>query len=181
MIEPAKRKRKQWGPAGREVNLAYFLIVHYFTLQSVLIWTFNYMVFLLVASEHSAWSQCSFSNWPVPATYSSVLAWRISVDRGTWRATVHGVAKSDTMEQLSTAQCAIVKVKLLSRVRFFVTAWTVAYQAPPSMEFSRQEYWSGLSFPSPGDLPNPGIEPGSPALQADTLPSEPPGKPNTSC
>ena len=46
-----------------------------------------------------------------------------------------------------------------------------------SMEFSRQEYWSGLPFPSPGDLPNPGIEPRSPALQADALPSEPPGKP----
>ena len=55
--------------------------------------------------------------------------------------------------------------------------WTVAYQAPQSMEFSRQEYWSGLPFPSPGDLPNPGIEPGSPALQAKALPSEPPGKP----
>ena len=55
------------------------------------------------------------------------------------------------------------------------TPWTVAYQAPPSMGFSRQECWSGLSFPSSGDLPNPGIEPGSPALQADTLPSEPPG------
>ena len=52
--------------------------------------------------------------------------------------------------------------------------WTVAYQAPPSMGFSRQECWSGLPFPSPGDLPNPGIEPGSPALQADALPSEPP-------
>ena len=48
----------------------------------------------------------------------------------------------------------------------------VAYQAPPSMEFSRQEYWSGVPFPSPGDLPNPGIEPGSPTSQADTLPSE---------
>ena len=58
-----------------------------------------------------------------------------------------------------------------------VTPWAVAYQAPPSMEFSRQEYWSGLPFPSPGDLPDPGIEPGSPALQADALPSEPPGKP----
>ena len=54
--------------------------------------------------------------------------------------------------------------------------WTVAYQAPPSMRFSRQEYCSGLPFPSPGDLPNPGIEPGSPTLQADALPSEPPGK-----
>ena len=72
----------------------------------------------------------------------------------------------------------MVKVKLLSCVRLFVTPWTVAYQAPPSMGFSRQECWSGLPFPSPGDLPNPGIEPGSPALQADALLSEPPGKPN---
>ena len=57
-----------------------------------------------------------------------------------------------------------VKVKSLSRVRLFATPWTVANQAPLSMGFSRQEYWSGLPFPSPGDLPNPGIEPGSPAL-----------------
>ena len=63
-----------------------------------------------------------------------------------------------------------VKVKSLSHVQLFATPWTVAYQAPPSMEFSRQEYWSGLPFPSPGDLPNPGIKPGSPALQADALP-----------
>ena len=68
-------------------------------------------------------------------------------------------------------------MKSLNCVRLFGTPWTVAYQAPLSMEFSRQEYWSGLPFPSPGDLPNPGIEPGSPALQVDTLPSEPPGKP----
>jgi len=68
------------------------------------------------------------------------------------------------------------KVKLLSHVRLFATPWTVAYQAPPSMGFSRQEYWSGLPFPSPGDLPNPGIEPRSPAFQADALTSEPPGK-----
>ena len=68
-----------------------------------------------------------------------------------------------------------VKVKLLSHIRLFVTLWTVAYQAPLPMGFSRQEYWSGLPFPSPGDLPNPGIEPGSPTLQADALTSEPPG------
>ena len=60
--------------------------------------------------------------------------------------------------------------KSLSRVWLFVTLWTVAYQAPPSMGFSRQEYWSGLPLPSPGDLPDPGIEPGSPAFQADALP-----------
>ena len=70
-----------------------------------------------------------------------------------------------------------VKVKSLSCVWLFATTWTVAYQAPPSMGFSRQEYWNGLPFPSPGDLPNPGIKPGSPALQADALPSEPPEKP----
>ena len=68
-----------------------------------------------------------------------------------------------------------VKVKSLNHVRLFATPWTVAYQTPLSMD--RQEYWSGLPFPSPGDLPNPGTEPRSPALEADTLPSEPPGKP----
>ena len=69
-----------------------------------------------------------------------------------------------------------MKVKLLSRVQLFATPLAVAYQAPPSMEFSRQEYWNGLPFPSPGDLPDPAIKPGSPTLQADALPSEPPGK-----
>ena len=57
-----------------------------------------------------------------------------------------------------------------------MTRWTVAYQAPQSMDFSKQEYWSGLPFPSPRDLPDPGIKPGSPALRADALPSELSGK-----
>ena len=70
-----------------------------------------------------------------------------------------------------------MKVKSLSRVRLFASLWTVAYQSPQSLEFSRQKNWSGLPFPSPGDLPDPGIEPRSPALQADPLPSEPPGNP----
>ena len=69
-----------------------------------------------------------------------------------------------------------VKVKSLNRVRLFSNPWAVAYQAPPSMGFSRQEYQSGVPLPSPGDLPNPGIEPRSPALQADALPSQPPVK-----
>ena len=64
------------------------------------------------------------------------------------------------------------KWKLLSRVRLFATPWTIQ-----SMEFSRPEYWSGSPFPSPGDLPNPGMEPRSPALQADSLPAEPKEKP----
>ena len=72
------------------------------------------------------------------------------------------------------------KVKLLSRVRLFATSWTVARQASLFMRFSRQEYWIGLPFPSPGDLPDPGIEPRSPALQGVSLPTELPGKP-TKC
>ena len=67
-------------------------------------------------------------------------------------------------------------VKSLSHVQLFATSWTVACQAPLSMGFSRQEYWSGSLFPSPGDLPAPGIKPRSPTLQADSLPSELPGK-----
>ena len=76
-----------------------------------------------------------------------------------------------------TQEYWVSEVKSLSRVWLFVTLWTVAYQASLSMGFSTQEYWSGLPFPAPGDLPNPGIEPRSPALEADALTSEPPGKP----
>ena len=68
-------------------------------------------------------------------------------------------------------------VSSLSRVRLFATLWTIANQAPPSMGFSRQEYWSEVPFPSPGDLHDPRIQPGSPSLQADALPSKPQGKP----
>ena len=68
-------------------------------------------------------------------------------------------------------------MKSLSRVQLFVTPWTVARQAPLSMGILQARNWSGLPFPSPGDLPEPGIKPGSPALQADSLPFEPPGNP----
>ena len=68
-------------------------------------------------------------------------------------------------------------MKSLSRLQLFSTPWAVARQVPPSMGYSRQEYWSGLPFPSPGDIPNPGIEPGSPTMRAESLPSEPPEKP----
>ena len=69
-----------------------------------------------------------------------------------------------------------VKVKSLSCVWLFVTPWTVDYQTLLSMGLSRQEYWSGLPLPSPGDLCNPGMEPRSPSLQTDSLPAEPQGK-----
>ena len=69
--------------------------------------------------------------------------------------------------------CFCAHAESLSRVPLFATPWTVAHQALLTMEFSRQEYWSGYPFPSLGDLLNPGIKAGSPALQAGSLPSEP--------
>ena len=71
---------------------------------------------------------------------------------------------------------SLLQLHSLSRVRLSETPWTVAHQASLSMGFFRQEYWSGLPFPSPGDLPNSGIEPRSPILEVDALTSEPPGK-----
>ena len=83
----------------------------------------------------------------------------------------------ESEECVCVCVCVYVCVLVVQSCWLFATPWTVAHQAPPSMEFSRQEYWSGLSFPSPGDLPDPGIKLRSPALQADSFPSEPPGKP----
>ena len=90
---------------------------------------------------------------------------------------INGFIKYRSFNNLITQQflANIFEVKSLSHVWLFATLWAVAYQAPQSMELSMQEYWSGLPFPSPGDLPNPGIEPGSSTLQADALPSESPG------
>ena len=91
--------------------------------------------------------------------------------------------KTQTLKHIIILRILMIakKVKLLSHVCLFVTPWTVAYKAPLSKGFSRQEYWSGLPFLSSGDLPDPGIKPGSPTLQADALPSEPPGKPCNDC
>ena len=89
---------------------------------------------------------------------------------------IASVMPSNPVLNLAPYAFPLGEVKSLSRVQLFVTPWTVAYRAPLSMGFSRQEYWSGLPLPSPGDLPDPGIEPRSPTLQADTLLSEPLGK-----
>ena len=98
-------------------------------------------------------------------------------------SSVHGISQAEILEwvaiSFSNAWKWKVRVKLLSRVQLLATPWTAAYQAPLSLGFSRREYWSGLPFPSPGDLPDPEIELRTPALQADSLPSEPPGKQNT--
>ena len=97
------------------------------------------------------------------------------------KAFVHKVPNGcGVIPVLSASSFSLSCVSSLSRVRIFVTPWTVADQAPSSMGFSRQEHWSGLPFPSPGDLSDAGLEPGSSALQADALPSKPPGKPAVS-
>ena len=111
------------------------------------------------------------------ATHSSVLAWRIpetGEPGGLPSMGLHRI-KHDWSD-LAAAAAVWSEAKSLSRVRLFATPRTMAYQAPLSMRFSRQECWSVLPSPSPGDLPDPGIEPRSPSLQADVLPSEPPGK-----
>ena len=90
------------------------------------------------------------------------------------------VVNSESLCWTSEAKllCEHMHVCMLHCILLFATLWTVVQQGPLFMEFPRQEYWSGLSFPPPGDLPHPGIESWSPALQADSLPSEPPGKPH---
>ena len=103
------------------------------------------------------------------ATHPSILAWEIS-----WTEEPGGL---ESMWLPKSQTLLLLLLSRFSRVRHLVAPWTAAYQASLSMGFSRQEYWSGLPFPSPGDLPDPGIEPRSPALQAEALPSEPPGKP----
>ena len=89
---------------------------------------------------------------------------------------IHCWWKCNFVQPLWKAGCAVLSEYLV--IRFFATPWTAAHQAPQSMGFPRQQYWSRLPFSSPGELPNPGIESRSPTLQADSLPSEPPGKPS---
>ena len=84
----------------------------------------------------------------------------------------HATLCSIWAAKAATLSPCVCVLSCFSCVPLFVIPWTVAHQAPLSMGFSRQGRWSGLPFPSPGDLPNPGIEPGSPTLQADSLPSE---------
>ena len=98
-----------------------------------------------------------------------------------WRTVQYHVLKrrKNNLKTALTSERKERKLKSLSCIQLFGTPWTVAHQAPLSVGFSRQEYWSGVPFPSPGDLLDPGIKPGSPTLQADALPSEPPGKPKS--
>ena len=124
------------------------------------------------------------------ATQSSILAWRIPMDRGAWRATAHRVTESRTQLKWLSRQAGIVSLlpthftgcvlSCFSHVQLFATLWTVAHQSPLFMGFSRQEYWSELLRPPSKDLPHPGSSPGLSHLlhwQVGSLPLAPPGKP----
>ena len=106
-----------------------------------------------------------------------VRRWNLSYRSGCMTSFQNGSEQSIALKNVVLEPDERKKVKSLSHVQLFATPWTVAYQGPLSMGFSRQQYWSGLPFPSPGDLPDPGIEARFPALRADALPPEPPGKP----
>ena len=107
---------------------------------------------------------------------SSSLTWDWTPGPWQWKSPNHWTTRGVPEPHLLTCTYACV-LTCFSHVQLFAILWTVALQAPLSMEFSRQEYWSGLPCPPPGDLPHPKTEPMTPALQANTLPSEPPGKP----
>ena len=130
----------------------------------VYMYTWASLVAQMVKNPPAIWESWVWSlGWENPleegtAIHSSILAWRITMDRGAWWVTVHRVTKSQT--QMTDFHFMQGEVKLLSRVQLFATPWTVAYQAPPPMEFSRQEYWSGhfllrRIFPTQGS--NPGL------------------------
>ena len=99
--------------------------------------------------------------------------------RGRGRPCASGAAQVSALTSISLAASPAWKcVSRFSHVRLLVTPWAISCQAPLSMGFSMQEYWSGLPFPSPGDRPDPGLKPESPALQADSLPSATHGQPD---
>ena len=129
----------------------------------------------LCPTLHRLWGHLAISGDMFSCHSSGKCKTREAGDYPTVRLSTHIL---QCTEQPPNKECE-VKWKLLSHVRLFATPWTVACQAPLPMEFSRPEYWSGLPFPSPGDLPNLRVEPRSPALQVDSLSSEPPGKPPT--
>ena len=122
---------------------------------------------LLQMDFKSGWwgmgERMGYPHWGSAGSWDTVLA--LNVNKLQFLCLQHGDSESEVAQ-------------LLSRVWIFATLWTVGHQVPPSVGFPRQEYWSGLPFPSSGYLPDPGIEPESPTLRADTLTSEPPGKPN---
>ena len=150
----------------------------------VYVCVFNTRVFHTAGRCFTTWAdreaQIKAAAAAAAKSLQSCLTLHNPVDGSPQGSPVPGILQARTLElgaiSISNAWKGKGKVKSLSRGQLFVTPWTVVYHAPPYMGFSRQEYWSGFPYPSPRDLPDPGIEPGSPALQAESLPFELPGK-----
>ena len=121
---------------------------------------------------HEQWTGSKFQKEYISAIlspclfklYAEYIMWNVRLEEAQAgiKIAVRNISKLYADDTTLMAEKGKRKVKSLSRVWLFANPWTVAYQDPPSMGFSRQEYWSGLQFPSPGDLPNPGIELGLP-------------------
>ena len=129
-------------------------------------------------SKAHDWEVLAWSNGITNSTGTSLSKLQeLVMDREAWRASIHGVAKSRTQLSDWTDWLTDSRVDARSVVSGSETSWSVAHQAPLPMGFSRQEHWHGLPFPTPGDLPNPGMEPGSPASTGGFFTTAPPGKP----
>ena len=125
-----------------------------------------------ISEEPRVPSQGEVTNWIPEVKIQPVDFFLFFKSRGFMRYISEPLSSHLESRDNKACPCRMVVVELLNHVQLFTTLWTVAHQAPLSMGFSRQEYWSGLPFPSPGDLPDPGIEPRSPALQTDSLLTE---------
>ena len=168
------------------LNLANVNTLLFYYLESEHVNKIENMMHLLCFKVFKNTSIWHYVHWQWDSFADDINILKIWILLNDWKRQIHKKKKNEMLDngkcisgRMNTARVlfAYSEVKSLSRVWLFSTPWTVAHQAPPSMEFSRQEYWSGLPFPSPGDLLDPGIKPGSPTLRADTLPSEPPGNP----
>ena len=144
---------------------------------SILVWRIPWTVIVHGVAKNQ--TQLSDFHFPYTVFLESEVAQSCPtlcdpVDCSPPGSSVHGILQARILEWVAIS----FSIQVLSSIQFFVTLWTVAIQVSLSMRFSRQEYWSGLPFPPPGYLPNPGIKPMSPALVDRFFTTEPPGKPS---
>ena len=160
---------------GWRLQLSAFTRGRYWVFHIIRICSFKITCF----PAHFVLCKDTFSVQTLYHLWSKDSSGEYSVNVGSQTSFYHDEVKRTTrwLRSLKWQATCFMKSEVAQSCGLFAIPWTVAYQAPPSIEFSRQEYWDGLPLPSAGDLPDRGIKPMSPTLQADALPSEPPGKP----
>ena len=182
--------RKVWGLSFENLRLPICVCVYIYTAAAMLLQSCPILcdpidgsppgssIPVILQARTLEWIVIFFPNawkWKVKVkSVQSCPTLRDPMDCSLPGSSIHGIFQARVLEW---GAITFSHIWSESCVQLFVTSWTVAQQVPLSVKSSRQEYWSGLPFPSPGDFSRPGIEPGSPALQADSLPSELSGKP----